>query len=122
MYLNLANMTNQDIRSFFRLGLLKFRIANKWKIRIIVAIVIVTQFKFFHKFIVFTISGLKLPSSVARTTPPIVIIIQNFRGSKIHAMRVALPNQTFPPISSLIVKSHATRVTRNTPGFTAVKK
>ena len=27
-------MTNQDIRSFVRLGLLKFKIASKWKISI----------------------------------------------------------------------------------------
>ncbi len=87
-----------------------------------VAVVIVNQFKFFHKLIVFIMFGSKLPCNVALTTPPIVIIIQTFSGNIIHAMSVAHPNQNLAPVSSLIVRSHAIRDARKTQGFTAEKK
>jgi hypothetical protein len=115
-------MNAQDIPAFVRLGLLKFRIASKWRVRITAAVEIVNQFKFLHRLIVFIMSGSKAPSSAARTTPPIVIIIQTFRGSIIQARSVARPNQHLAPVSSLMVRSHAIRDARKTHGLTMVKK
>jgi len=82
----------------------------------------VNQFKFVHKPIVFNIFGSKLPCIAALKTPPIVIIIQIFRGSIIQAMSVAFPSQAPAPVSSLMVSSHAIRDARKTQGFTAEKK
>jgi hypothetical protein len=92
--------------------------ASRWRARITAAVEIVNQFKLLHRLIVFIMPGSKAPSSVARTTPPIVIIIQTFRGSVTQAGSVARPSQHLAPVSSLMVRSHAIRDARKTHGLT----